>query len=269
MDFKEFCGLLQDHVSWYQDSYFLYLLEHVNQATSKEQNGDDESNPTKNDDSDDDVIIVKEVRSKDNNIEKTEKVKPCVKGSADMKSNNLKEQKTAEQGRKSSVQPVSTSDVGATPHDSKPENQNKRSPVSDGSKKAKSRKRKPTVPLEDSDDSDSNNCKRQIKIERTNNISKTENKNIVKEGNDDVLMSNVKLCSNEETAKWVLQLPNVVDQEHSEDPEDESDDEDSETYLQLTYGMFWKLFHQSLFLFRSTYDVMKFDCFIFLVMKVL
>ena len=259
MDFKEFCGLLQDHVSWYQDSYFLYLLEHVNQAASKDQNGEEETIAVKNDDSDDDVVIVKEIRNTDNDKGRNEKLEmkktddigasatrergPFSSKNVPMKESCSKDEVKMEQSNTSSVPAISKSDIAEDKGrcDENIGKQKKESPISDGSKKSKTRKRKPANPVEDSDDSDAevNIRKKQNKTDKTNNIFNSEkiNKSQEKNEKEEGLISDAKVGTKEETAKWVLQLPNIEDEVHSEDPDDESDDEDSETQLQLTYGM--------------------------------
>ena len=238
MDFKEFCGLLQDHVSWYQDSYFLYLLEHVNQATSKDQNGEEELTAVKDNDSDDDVIIVKEVKckSKEKRIEKTKGEEAIGKNDGDVQviEGCSKNNEAAKEARL-----APTVGEQAAPSKVGPEKGKKPSPLSDGSK---SRKRKAPIPLGDSDDSDVDVDKKrkQIKNEKTNYLCNNEKRKFNKESKNESkreIVVDERVGSKEETAKWVLQLPNVDSEEHSEDPDGESDDEDSETHLQLTYGM--------------------------------
>ena len=255
MDFKEFCGLLQDHISWYQDSYFVYLLKHVNEAAVKEQNGEGEDFVVKDDDSDDDVIIVREVKGSTDVPEsvganKAENATPCSTSKKDgitsevttVKEKSSKEQKTEEPAGGCSPSAVTKSDMGteAPTCDRAPRGHKKDS--SDGSKKTKNRKRKQTVPIEDSDDSDE-----EVNIKKKKNINdKTRNINCNEKRNSDTkndekeerMPLDAKVGSKEETAKWVLQLPNYHNEEHSEDPDDESDDEDSESLLQLTYGTF-------------------------------
>ena len=256
MDLKEFCGLLQDHISWYQDRYFIYLLDHVNEAANKEQNGEDEASVVKNDDSDDDVIIVKEVkgmkRENDITVPKNVEVKKADNTSVSVankrvtsegvsgKESCTKEQKKAvERVDGCSASAVAKSDVGKETVSSelKNEGHKKESSTSDGSKKLKNRKRKQAIHIEDSDDSDEEINIRK-KQNRTTNIYSIEKRNNRKERDEkeERLLLDDKVGSKEETAKWVLQLPNYNDGEHSEDPDNDSDDEDSETYLQLTYG---------------------------------
>ena len=262
MDFKEFCGLLQDHISWYQDSYFLYLLKHVNEAAVKEQNGEGEDPAVKDDDSDDDVIIVREVKGSSSKggtevpesvgANKAENATPCTTSKKDggtlevatVKEKSANEQKIEDPADGCSPSAVTKSDMGteAPTCDGAPKGHKKDSSTSDGSKKTKNRKRKQTVPIEDSDDSDEEvNCKKIKSInERTRNINCNEKGNSDKRNDkkEERMPLDAKVGSKEETAKWVLQLPNYHNEEHSEDPDDESDDEDSDSLLQLTYGTY-------------------------------
>ena len=250
MDLKEFCGLLQDHISWYQDSYFMYLLEHVNEAANKEQNGEDEASVVKNDDSDDDIIIVKEVKGMENDIRVPRNVEVKKADNTTVIVANKKVTSEGATGKESctkvvervescSASAVIKSDVGkdTVSCELKSEGHKKELSTSDGSKKMKNRKRKQAIQIEDSDDSDEGVNIRK-KQNRTTNIYSTKKRNSKKEKDEkeERLLLDEKVGSKEETAKWVLQLPNYNDEEHSEDPDNDSDDEDSETYLQLTYG---------------------------------
>eukprot|EP00795_Rhopilema_esculentum_P015478 gene15478-6729_t len=276
MDFKEFTGLLQDHVSWYQDTYFLYLLEHVHQATSKEQNGEEDPAQPQNCDSDEDITIVKEVRvsareSKEksvaeegltkaqNNgsfksgeqqmkIEENQKVEGELQNEERLQSTENKTKKqNADKVKEKPAEPVGQVDsksacrkVEATSEaateGSKSELSKKCSPTSDGSRKSKTRKRKPAKYVHDSDDSAEELNYKAVKKQYQNTKPITEinrvNKNDI---NADESVSKTVDMSKEDTANWILKLPHV-DDEHSEDPDDGSDyGEDSETQLQLTY----------------------------------
>ena len=264
MDFKEFCGLLQDHVSWYQDSYFLYLLEHVNEAASKEQNGENEPSAAKIDDSDDDIIIVREVKGLTNENEKAmnenvEAEKPEKTGVCGTNKNDgdipegdgvqdsiAKEQKVEEgfaDCRASDI-PILEKKKETGTCDLKSEGHKKGSSISDGSRKLKNRKRKQAILIEDSDDSgeDISIRKKQNRNEKPNNIYSTKRRNnnlrkeVGEEKEETSVLLDARVGAKEETAKWVLQLPNYNDEGHSEDPDDDSDGEDSEANLQLTYG---------------------------------
>eukprot|EP00112_Aurelia_sp_Birch-Aquarium-sp1_P012589 Seg2648.2 transcript_id=Seg2648.2/GoldUCD/mRNA.D3Y31 product="N-lysine methyltransferase setd6" protein_id=Seg2648.2/GoldUCD/D3Y31 len=301
MDFREFTGLLQDHISWYQDGYFTYLLEHVHQAASRVQNSEDETTKNKADESDDEIMIVKEVKggtkakneieavhtetkagkSKEINNEEKNSVGRaegnCVKeGKLDtnekhelhnIKEGDSKDLKVNDRELNSTVKVASncvkegTLDADKkqvpTGKDTKKENEvvgskcdqkKKSSPTSDSSRKSKNRKRKPAKPVNASDDSDDELIPRNVKLskKRINNDSHVTNfvdKNHENDSGDVkekikgrellVQRSGFVKGSAEDTAKWVLQLPSI-EGEHSEDPEDGSDD-DSETQLQLTY----------------------------------
>lgn len=302
MDFREFTGLLQDHISWYQDGYFTYLLEHVHQAASRVQNSEDETTKNKADESDDEIMIVKEVKggtkakneieavhtetkagkSKEINNEEKNSVGRaegnCVKeGKLDtnekhelhnIKEGDSKDLKVNDRELNSTVKVASncvkegTLDADKkqvpTGKDTKKENEvvgskcdqkKKSSPTSDSSRKSKNRKRKPAKPVNASDDSDDELIPRNVKLSKKRINNDTHVTNFVDKNHENdsgdvkekikgrellVQRSGFVKGSAEDTAKWVLQLPSI-EGEHSEDPEDGSDD-DSETQLQLTYG---------------------------------
>ena len=277
MDFKEFTGLLQDHVSWYQDTYFLYLLEHVHQATSKEQNGEEDQTQPQNGDSDEDITIVKEVKvsareSKmksvvEEGLTKTQNNGSFKSGEQQMKieekqkmegelqneerlqsTENESKKHNAEEVNKKPAQPVGQVDSKsacknvevkseAATEGSKSELSKKCSPISDGSRKSKTRKRKPAKYVHDSDDSAEELNYKTVKKQFHNTKPITEINRVNKKDIDaGESVSKTVDMSKEDTANWILKLPHV-DDEHSEDPDDGSDyGEDSEMQLQLTYG---------------------------------
>ena len=317
MDFREFTGLLQDHISWYQDGYFTYLLEHVHQAASRVHNSEEEAMKNKADESDDEIMIVKEVKggtkaeheiaaahtetkageSKEannevvnNEVANNEEEKSvgraegnCVKEAKldtnekhdlhDINENDGKDKKMNDKDCNATVKVDSNcvtkdrldadKNQGLTRQHEKKENQvgeskcdqnKKSSPTSDNSRKSKNRKRKPAKQVNASDDSDEELIQRNAKLSKkrmkndknvTNFVDKNENdsgdvKGKINEKELFVQRSGFMKGSAEDTAKWVLQLPSI-EGEHSEDPEDGSDDEDSETQLELTYGLYFIL----------------------------
>ena len=312
MDFREFTGLLQDHISWYQDGFFTYLLEHVHQAASRIHNSEEEATKNKAEESDDEIMIVKEVKggtkaeneiaathtetkageSKEannevmNNEEKKSvgrEERNCAKEAKldtnekhelhNSKENDAKDKKVTDEDCNSKVKVDSDSvkeerldadkNEGRFRQDEKKENQvgeskcdqnKKSSPTSDSSRKSKNRKRKPAKQVNASDDSDEELIPRNAKLSKkrmkndnhiTNFVDKNENDSgdvneKIKEKELLAQRSGFVKGSAEDTAKWVLQLPSI-EGEHSEDPEDGSDDEDSETQLQLTYGLYFIL----------------------------
>eukprot|EP00794_Sanderia_malayensis_P014255 gene14255-15742_t len=271
MELKEFTGLLKDHIKWYQDSFFSCLLQHITEAAIDDKKDSKEADKVVEiiDDSDDDVVIVKEV-----NVNKEASAKAYATNEpkqyyAKQEGENHKFDQASSIGSEiiaplvtikaqdnaPSVRGVGepTVVVNETPERQverfpdndhgngdvcKAEEIKKDSPSSDGQKKHRSRKRRFVQQAFLCNDSDEEMEMQQSIGAMSHSQAKLHRKqedpshNSTRQG-----FSSNAVRKEEVEEKVYLSSSKHGDDEdgYSEDPEDGTDEEDSETYLQLTY----------------------------------